>query len=66
VQGVYSGTIQGGSFLSAMLCTVLYGWQPVAPFVLCAVVVAVTVALGGLFMARTDRSAVEAVAVREA
>ena len=55
VQGLYNGASLFGSFLSAMLCTVLYGWQPLAPFIMLTIVVTVTISLGGLLVARARR-----------
>ena len=54
VQGVYSGITMFGSFVSAMLCTVLYGWNSLAPFVMLTVVVGTTVGLGGLLLTRAQ------------
>jgi MFS family permease len=56
VQGVYTGIGLGGSFLSAMLCTVLYGWHPIAPFLTMTVVVGGTLAAGCVMLWRTKRA----------
>lgn len=52
VQGVYNGISLGGAFISAMLCTVLYGVSATAPFILITVVVGTTLAMGSLMLWR--------------
>lgn len=46
VQGLYAGITFAGSFLSSLICTVLYGWSRPAPFILVTAVVLLMLALG--------------------
>jgi MFS family permease len=57
VQGVFAGIGQAAAFLSAMGCTVLYGWHPSAPFLTLTAVTGATLAAGAAVLWRAQRRA---------
>jgi MFS family permease len=57
VQGLFTGISLAGSFLSALLCTILYGVHPAAPFLTMTAVVGSTLAVGCLMLARSSKPA---------